>query len=577
MLSTIHSLSSQLTMLASSPAPAAKSPTSDFSNQKLIHATNLPVAIQRALNTYYKMPMPTPSEITAKNLDGFTVRWNDLSFSQQHEIIMHHHKGGCTSLCLPYEGPSFCEATIPRWTHGLMHATRASLLVRMVANMYNEHHPTIKVSEGEIVLAQFLAAYHDSARQAEGVDIWDDESAGNIYAQMNELGFSEQEIFECMGYLAQKDGPREGKHIISKLIQCADCLDIMRIYGSSGFNNTYLDIFHDLAQNQSFVADLDAFKKEFHSFIRKTDAPLIRLHLETQSKDYFKDTQSLMLMHEDGAPKYPILTKWTAQSSKEPSEALKLVFGANTHKQLGDFFVLKDIMNGTHKAYVLEDKTGALFFFKELGSSSSQIESSSSRIATDLTSGLVPEAKVVQIGPKTGVIQPYLELDNLAFKAPGGFAPSKLTLQQQKELFVHMIADFAIYNYDAHTGQFALDAEGKVIGYDKGEAFTCFNASSPCHFPQGQTIEFNPKVFWPPLGSDQPTYKIFSEYLKMKPARATEILKSSEVKQAFSAVKDSIRVSELQKIEAQIPGSQLATRVVERSKIAEKSIRMYFD
>ena len=40
----------------------------------------------------------------------------------------------------------------------------------------------------------------------------------------------------------------------------------------------------------------------------------------------------------------------------------------------------------------------------------------------------------------------------------------------------------------------------------------------------------------------------------MKPARATEILKSSEVKQAFRAVKDSIRVSELQKIEAQIPG-----------------------
>ena len=72
-----------------------------------------------------------------------------------------------------------------------------------------------------------------------------------------------------------------------------------------------------------------------------------------------------------------------------------------------------------------------------------------------------------------------------------------LLLQQQKELFVHIIADFSIYNYDAHTGQFALDAEGKIIGYDKGEAFTCFNASSPCHFPQGQTLEFNPKVFWP--------------------------------------------------------------------------------
>ncbi|MCH9632989.1 MAG: hypothetical protein S4CHLAM6_13400 [Chlamydiae bacterium] len=575
MTSTVRSLALFNMLPIPSRAPI-KDGNVDLSCQKRIHAANLPEAIQRALNTYYKTPMPAPSEITAINLDGFRVRWDDLSYSSQCEIISRNYKGGCTSLCLPYEGPSFCEATIPRWTHGQMHATRAALLVRMVANMYNEFQPTVRLSEEEIVLAQFLAAFHDSARQAEGVDIWDDESAGNIYEQMNEFGFSEKEIFEGMRYLAQKDHDGEDKHIISKLIQSADCLDIMRIYGVSGFNNSYLDIFNDLSGNLNFVAELESFKKEYYRFIKKTENPLLKLHLETQSKNCFKETQSLMLMNGSDGPKFPLLTKWTAQSSKEPRKSLKLVFEANIYRTLGDFFILKDIKSGTHNAYVLEDKKGALFFFKELESMPSQLESCSSKIATNLTAGLVPQADVVQIGSKTGVIQPYLELEAAPFKAPGGFDPSKLTFQQQKELFSHMIADFAIYNYDAHTGQFAIDTDGKVIGYDKGEAFACFNKSSPCYFPEGQAVKFNPEVFWMPLGSDQPTYKIFSGYLKNNPSRSADILASSEVKAVFMKTTSSLEFSTLKKIELQIPGSKLRKQVIKRLEIAEESIKNYF-
>ena len=504
-----------------------------------LSSENLSKHIQHALDDFYKKPLPAPSEITVRNLQGQKVKWNSLSYSQQRGIVMHHHKGGCTSLSLPYEGPYYCEKTIPRWTHGLMHATRAALLVRMVANMYNHFHPTIQITEKEIILAQLLAAYHDSARQAEGVDVWDDESAENAYMHLKALGFSDEIALNCMDFLAHKDGQREGKHILSKLVQCADCLDIMRIYGFHGFNDSYLDIFHDLGHIPEFREELTKFRKEYASFIRKTDAPLLRLHLETQSQSYFQDVESLMLSEAQGKADFPLLTKWTAKEVEEPRESLKMVFEANPSSKLEEYYIVKELNKGTHPSYILEDESGALFFFKELSSLEAKVESKASKIAAQVTNNLVPVADPVQLGSKRGVIQKYLNLKTSVFKNKSGFNPAELSFLQQKQLFTHMIGDYFISNYDAHTAQFGIDSKGNVIAFDKGESFAHFNPDNMAYSYVKNQKGFEPSFYWPPLGTDEPTYAIFSRYLKENKTRKEEILLSKEVQEAFKALKAS--------------------------------------
>lgn len=524
--------------------------------------------VNRILKDFYSKELPAESEIHVRRLNKQTSRWCDLSSKEQKEILDHHHRGGITSLTIGYEGPKFCEPHIPRWTHGLMHATRVGLLVRMIANMYNKYS-TFEITEKEILLAQYLAVFHDSARQAEGVDVWDDESAENAYSYLIELGFTKDVALECVQIIKDKDCSKPNKHILTKLIQCADCIDIMRVYGISGFRDEYLDIFNDLSANPEFCSELQIFKSEFYDFIQKTDQGLFRLYQERHSKDYFGETLSLIFTR----PKFAVLKNWYGRECvPPPSDMLEIVFDAPSYPNFGSYTILKRVYGGTHQAYILADKNGDLHFFKEITEEDANYEALGARIASEITAGLAPPAKVISIAGKTGILQEYIEFASNSSL----YQPEKLTLDQKIDLLANMIADFVIYNYDTHSLQFGIDHQKQIRGLDKGEAFRPFRTQT---FSVGLGIDletFNPN-YWPSYYIGTPTYKIFCQHLKSSSqlAETEKILNSKKVKETFKRANQRplAYTDQLEKISMNPKAGKLLR---ERAQKVEKIFRNYF-
>ncbi len=251
-------------------------------------------------------------------------------------------------------------------------------------------------------------------------------------------------------------------------------------------------------------------------------------------------------------------------SSQNPSAP----FNADAEKKLGEYLIIKKMRSGTHPSYILQDSAGKLFFFKENRYSLIN-EVIASRLCNIITDGLVPVAKQGKIGNMTGVIEPFVELENSLFCDQNGFDPAKLTQKQQEHLFAHLISDYVVRNYDTHTGQFGIDPQGRVIGYDKGHAFSDFHTSEPS--------EFKPDYHWPPLDPDQPTYKIFSEYLRQNPAKAKALLNSEKVQSAFEKCLKISKAKTLQEIDKDLQSENFTKKILERAKKAPLSITQYFD
>lgn len=566
-INTIYPKTSQYSQPSSLSFPEV-TPRASFQDSDIpLCKENFSETVNIVLKDLYTKDLPHDSQITVRRLNGESATWSQLSSTERTQILHHHHRGGSMSLTLGYEGPSFCQPHIPRWTHGLMHATRVGLIVRMVANMYNAYS-SIKISEKEIVLAQYLAVFHDSARQAEGVDVWDDESAENAYPYLLELGFTKEVAKECVQIIKDKDSSKPNKHILTKLIQCGDCIDIMRLYGTSGFQNRFLDIFNDLSDNPHFCSDLEAFKSQIHAFIQKTDQGLFRLYQERHSKDYFGDALSLMLSRTE----YSLLQKWYGHEKfKAPSKTLQMVFDAPKYTNFGSYYNLKAVYGGTHKAYILADQSGDLYFFKEISKEDADFEALGAQIASEITNGLAPSARRTTLNGKNGILQEYIELEN----DYALYKPQLLSLDQKIELFSNMIADFVIYNYDTHSLQFGVDEKKQVRGLDKGEAFRPFRTEN---FSVGAGVDlerFDPN-YWPGYYIGTPTYKTFCNYLKSSPEQAQidKIIHSKKVQEAFQRAKTS-PLAYLTKLE-QLSKPGTSKRFLERAQKVEKTIKSYF-
>ncbi len=544
----------------------------------ILNANHLIEQAHPILESFYRKPLPNSQDITVRNLKNQTVLWNSLSIKEKSKILEHYNKGGINlNLAIEYEGPKFCEPHIPRWTHGQMHASRAAILVRALANMYNQYAAT-SLSEREILLAQFLAIFHDSARQAEGIDLWDNESAENAYPFLINLGVDADIAQECVQILKDKDSQKENKHILSKLIQSADCLEIMRVFNYEGFDERYLDIFNDLKANDQFVSELSQFREEYYKFIKRTDSGLLRLYLECHSKNYFKDTLSLIDVKEGNHPLFPMLSKWFNCQAPKLKAGTKIVFEASGYEHWGNYIAIKQLNAGTHSCTILIDCNGSLVFFKEQTEEDSEIEQMASSIANIITGDITPIAQKVKIGSKNGTLQPFIDIETYLDDNDVEFDPSTLSLQQQIQYFVHMIADYVIKNYDAHTGQFSKDENGNIIGFDKGEAFRSLHANSYESFFKDEPFTFDPNFYWPPLGNDQPTYVIFCNYLKQNPKVLKSILEAPEVTSAFQKCTTYPLIRMVQQAAHKIsPNPVEVNKATSRCLDVKKSFLSYFN
>lgn len=144
-----------------------------------------------------------------------------------------------------------------RPVHGIQHVCRVALLIPVFANLNRKHgdKEAEKLTEYDLKLLQIAALFHDSAREDDGVDKWDHESALLLYKYLTTvLSVDSTKAKQVVEAVANKDPnpanglfeiiePEPGKiawrfnkanpeypsrSIYQELLHDADCLDIIR-------------------------------------------------------------------------------------------------------------------------------------------------------------------------------------------------------------------------------------------------------------------------------------------------------------------------------------------------------------
>ncbi|MDX1900986.1 MAG: SidE phosphodiesterase domain-containing protein [Gammaproteobacteria bacterium] len=163
------------------------------------------------------------------------------------------------------------EIEIARKHHGIQHVTRAAYYVTVLANLYKKHgdHDAKNLTDDDIKLMQIAMLFHDSAREADGEDKWDHESAILLYCYLTKkINVPHEKAKLIAEAVANKDPDSgkgyfelilnkdnevawtwshhvEGKNIYQKIIHDADCLDIVRV--RDHFDARYLDFYKEIA------------------------------------------------------------------------------------------------------------------------------------------------------------------------------------------------------------------------------------------------------------------------------------------------------------------------------------------
>ncbi|MDA9832619.1 hypothetical protein N9C31_03250 [Gammaproteobacteria bacterium] len=153
-----------------------------------------------------------------------------------------------------------------RMLHGIGHALSVMELIPKVLKIYPGHPFSHRLNsifgseETFIELVQILALFHDSARQADGIDKWDQQSSQNAMCFLRKhKPAMDLDLVKLLGLAAEhKDDVTEFKRsiprrykqyandldLIRKLVKTADQLEIMRC--RVFFNSSYVEpVFQD--------------------------------------------------------------------------------------------------------------------------------------------------------------------------------------------------------------------------------------------------------------------------------------------------------------------------------------------
>ncbi|MDP3560235.1 MAG: SidE phosphodiesterase domain-containing protein [Legionellaceae bacterium] len=159
-----------------------------------------------------------------------------------------------------------------RELHGTKHVTRVAKYISVFANLYKKHgdKQAENLSNEDLHLLQIAALFHDGAREDDGVDQWDHESALLLYCYLTRVlkvdkekakliaeATANKDAKQNQDYFEIHENEQQGlswgftlpivsheKNIYQKLIHDADCLDIIRVRDQ--YDATYLDFYQDI-------------------------------------------------------------------------------------------------------------------------------------------------------------------------------------------------------------------------------------------------------------------------------------------------------------------------------------------
>ncbi len=290
----------------------------------------------RVIDPYYSKPLPSYQDVSVPPPDSLSkeqqaqvesnglIKWNLLSREQKIEVINKYALPNVKIqnmnlseskvdeyLFTPYGHHSNASSPDPRGAHGSDHAVRVSLWSAVFAYLYEKYHPTIAVDSNELLVGELVASFHDSGRQTEGVDVYDDVSAKNAVGCLHTLQIDNKELLHAAEEaIANKDSLDFAKKpLIAKIVQNSDSADYARILlrgpvqEKSQFDDSrkFLDIFKELNQLASgdpnfilknglkfkdFLEELDALRSDMNKVIDKTKAQSFRKVASKPGENY---------------------------------------------------------------------------------------------------------------------------------------------------------------------------------------------------------------------------------------------------------------------------------------------------
>lgn len=196
--------------------------------------------------------------------------------------------------------------------HGRMHICRSVMMAEWMARFYCARAQT-KI---DFFAVRVAVAFHDSGRRANGVDLWESDSASNCVRYVVEaLGASD--YAHAVGALIEKKN--KSADPLKKIVQDADVLEIMRPCcghgGLAGFGREFLTFGgpNDLMARDvpGIAAHREALVQEAWRWIQATEPLKASL---TNSPAYMRD----LLKHlEKQRLKFPLLSDLLPRVSPE--------------------------------------------------------------------------------------------------------------------------------------------------------------------------------------------------------------------------------------------------------------------
>lgn len=201
----------------------------------------------------------------------------------------------------PYRTTVRQSAVIARQIHGIQHVTRVAIYIPIFANLYKRFgdKDALNLNDNDIKLLQIAALFHDAGREAEGKDLWDQDSGVLFYHYaVNILQIDPIKAKLLAEAIANKDASTDNYeelindtwvkraeaspiNIHQKLIHDADCLDILR--ARDCFDARYLYFYKNIASRYKPAFMLMAkLIPEARSLIASQGDAFHRLHMPTK-------------------------------------------------------------------------------------------------------------------------------------------------------------------------------------------------------------------------------------------------------------------------------------------------------
>ena len=147
--------------------------------------------------------------------------------------------------------------------HGRMHICRSVMVAEWMARFYRTHTQT----PIDFFAVRVAVAFHDSGRQANGVDLWESHSAANCIRYVDEAAGA-GDYAQSVGTLIEKK--KKSADPLKMIVQDADVLEIMRpCCGHGGLAGFRREFLHFGGPNDLLAREVPGIAEQRESLIQE--------------------------------------------------------------------------------------------------------------------------------------------------------------------------------------------------------------------------------------------------------------------------------------------------------------------